>query len=89
MLSLGMTKTKKPSRREGHIFRTRPASPRGVWHAQKVCEDLEQLRVLRDYLIFRRKVLMPYDDLTKAIDDYVEKLTGDRRTLHGQNHSIG
>jgi hypothetical protein len=58
-------------------------------HAQAVATDPEQLRILRDYLIFKRKVLIPYDDLTKAIDDYVEKLTGDRRTLHGQNHSIG
>jgi hypothetical protein len=32
---------------------------------------------------------VPHHDLTKAIDDYVERLTGDRRTLHGQNHSIG
>jgi hypothetical protein len=54
-----------------------------------VAEDLEQLRVLRHYLIFKRRVHIPYDDLSKAIDDYVEKLTGDRRTLHAQSHSIG
>jgi len=62
---------------------------REEWRAQKVAEDLEQLRILRDYLIFKRKVRIPYDDLTKAIDDYVEKLTGDRRTLHAPHHSIG
>jgi hypothetical protein len=28
-------------------------------------------------------------DLIDAIDDYVGKLTGDRRALHAQNHSIG
>jgi hypothetical protein len=27
--------------------------------------------------------------LIDAIDDYVEKLTGDRRSLHAQNHGIG
>jgi hypothetical protein len=58
-------------------------------HAANVAADLEQLRILRDYLIFKAKVRIPDDDLRKAIDDYVEKLTGDRRTLHAQNHSIG
>jgi hypothetical protein len=28
-------------------------------------------------------------DLISAIDDYVEKLTGDRTTLHAPRHSIG
>jgi hypothetical protein len=32
---------------------------------------------------------VPHHDLTKAIDDYVGKLTGNRRTLHGQTLSIG
>jgi hypothetical protein len=58
-------------------------------HAQAVATDLEELRRLRHYLIFNKKAGVPHHDLTKAIDDYVEKLTGDRRTLHGQNHSIG
>jgi hypothetical protein len=44
---------------------------------------------LRDYLIFKAKVRIPDDDLRKAIDDYVEKLTGDRTTLHAPRHSIG
>ena len=56
-------------------------------HAIDVAADLEELRRLRRYLIFGRKVLLPYD-LTRAIDDYVEKLTGDRRTLHAPGHSI-
>jgi hypothetical protein len=51
--------------------------------------DLEQLDVLRRYLIFNTKAREPARELLDAIDDYVEKLTGDRRTLHGQNHSIG
>jgi hypothetical protein len=35
-------------------------------HAQAVAADLEQLRILRDYLIFKRKVRIPYSDLTKG-----------------------
>jgi hypothetical protein len=57
-------------------------------HAIDVAADLEELRRLRHYLIFDRKVLLPYGDLTHAIDDYVENLTGDRRTLHAPGHSI-
>jgi hypothetical protein len=51
--------------------------------------DLEQLDKLRSYLILHTKAREPARELIDAIDDYVEKLTGDRRTLHGQNHSIG
>jgi hypothetical protein len=54
-----------------------------------VAVDLEQLAALRKYLIFERKAGVSADSLIKAIDDYVEKLTGDRRTLHAQHHSIG
>jgi len=56
---------------------------------QAIAADLEELRRLRHYLIFKKKAGVPHYDLTKAIDDYVERLTRDRRTLHGQNHSIG
>jgi hypothetical protein len=41
-------------------------------HAQAVAADLEELRRLRDYLIFRAKVLLPPDALTNAIDNYVD-----------------
>jgi hypothetical protein len=58
-------------------------------HAANVAADLEQLRILRDYPIFRAKVRIPHDDLRKAIDDHAEKLTGDRTALHGHAHSIG
>jgi len=57
-------------------------------HAIDVAADLEELRRLRHYLIFNAKVRIPYQDLIRAIDDYVEKLTGDRRTLHAPGHSI-
>jgi hypothetical protein len=58
--------------------------------ARRQCRpDLEELRRLRHYLIFKAKVRIPDDDLRKAIDDYVEKLTGDRTTLHAPRHSIG
>jgi hypothetical protein len=58
-------------------------------HAAGVAADLEHLAALRKYLIFDRKVTVPGRDLIDAIDDYVEKLTGDRRTLHAQHHRIG
>jgi hypothetical protein len=58
-------------------------------HAANVAADLEQLRILRSYLIFHSRVRIPHDDLTRAIDDHVEKLTGDRTALHAPRHSIG
>jgi hypothetical protein len=57
--------------------------------AERVKADLEQLQKLRDYLIFKSRTGVPGRPLIDAIDDYVEKLTGDRRSLHAQNHSIG
>jgi hypothetical protein len=59
------------------------------WRAQAVAADLEQLDKLRRYLIFDTKAREPARELIDAIDDYVGKLIGDRRTLQGQNHSIG
>jgi hypothetical protein len=56
---------------------------------EAVKADLEQLDALRKYLIFKKRSGVPATELISAIDDYVEKLTGDRRTLHGQSHSIG
>jgi hypothetical protein len=47
------------------------------------------LQKLRDYLIHKSRTAVPGRPLIDAIDDYVEKLTGDRRSLHAQNHSIG
>jgi hypothetical protein len=44
---------------------------------------------LRKYLIFDKKAGVPAQDLISAIDDYAEKLTGDRCALHVQGHSIG
>jgi sRNA-binding protein len=58
-------------------------------HAAAVAADLEQLAALRKYLIFDKKAGIPAQDLISAIDDYAEKLTGDRRALHAQGHSIG
>jgi hypothetical protein len=58
-------------------------------HAANVAADLEQYRILRNYLIFKAKVRVPDDDLSKAIDDYVEKLTGDRTKLHASHDTIG
>lgn len=57
-------------------------------NATAVAADLEHLGALRKYLIFDRKAGISADRLIKAIDDYAEKLTGDRRALHAQHHSI-
>jgi hypothetical protein len=54
-------------------------------HAAGVAADA----ALRKYLIFDRRVDVPGRDLIDAIDDYAEKLTGDRSALHAQHHSIG
>jgi hypothetical protein len=51
-------------------------------HAQAVAADLEELRRIRHYLIFHTKARVPARDLLDAIDDYVGKLTGDRRPAH-------
>jgi hypothetical protein len=58
-------------------------------HALAVATDLEELRRIRRYLILNTKARVPARELIDAIDDYVGKLTGDRRTLHDQNHCIG
>ncbi|MEA2822340.1 MAG: hypothetical protein QOJ86_4344 [Bradyrhizobium sp.] len=52
--------------------------------------DLEALRVIRDYLIFKAKNRgFAYERLKAAIDDYAEELTGDRNALHAKPASIG
>jgi hypothetical protein len=52
--------------------------------------DLEALRVIRDYLIFKAKTRgYAYDRLKVAIDDYAEEITGDRTALHAKPASIG
>ena len=58
-------------------------------HAAAVAADLEEIRRLRRYLILGTKARLPATELLTAIDDYVEKLTGDRTTLHAPRHSIG
>jgi hypothetical protein len=57
-------------------------------HATAVAADLEQLAALRKYLLFERKAGVSADGLIKAIDDFAEKLTGDRRALHAQHHTL-
>jgi hypothetical protein len=82
--------TKAENRAAAKAFdEDRERKRREEWRAQAVAADLEQLDKLRRYLIFDTKAREPARELIDAIDDYVEKLTGDRRTLHSQNHSIG
>ena len=82
--------TKAENRTAAKAFhQERERQRRDEWRAQAVAADLEELRRIRHYLIFGKKAGVPHHDLTKAIDDHVEKLTGDRRALHAPNHSIG
>jgi hypothetical protein len=82
--------TKAENRAAAKAFhQEREQKRREEWRAQAVAADLEELRRIRHYLIFHTKARVPARELLDAIDDYVWKLTGDRRTLHGQNHSIG
>jgi hypothetical protein len=82
--------TKAENRAAAKAFdEDRERKRREEWRAQAVAADLDQLDKLRRYLIFDTRAREPARELIDAIDDYVEKLTGDRRTLHAQNHSIG
>ncbi len=52
--------------------------------------DLEALRVLRDYLIFKANTRGDaWERLRGAIDDYAGEITGDRTALHAKPASIG
>jgi hypothetical protein len=52
--------------------------------------DLEALRVIRDYLIFKAKTRGDaHERLRIAIDNYAEEITGDRTALHSKTASIG
>jgi hypothetical protein len=52
--------------------------------------DLEALRVIRDYLIFKAKTRGDaYERLKIAIDDYASEIIGDRTALHSKPASIG
>jgi len=82
--------TKAENRAAAKAFdEDRERKRREEWRAQAVAADLDQLDKLRRYLIFDTKAREPARELIDAIDNYVEKLTGDRRTLHAQNRSIG
>jgi hypothetical protein len=83
-----MTKTENRAAAKAY-HQERELKRREEARAIAVAADLEELRRLRDYLIFKAKVRIPHEDLTRAIDDYVEKLTGDRTALHAPHHSIG
>lgn len=52
--------------------------------------DLEALRIIRDYLIFKaKKRCDARDRLITAIDEYAGEITGDRTALHAKPASIG
>jgi hypothetical protein len=52
--------------------------------------DLEALRVIRNYLIFKANTRGDaHTRPTIAIDDYAGEITGDRTALHAKSASIG
>lgn len=51
--------------------------------------DLEKLDDLRRYLATGLKSRVDPRDLINALDDFAEKLTGDRTALHSKPSSIG
>ncbi len=87
-LRCGMTKTE--NRAAAKAYRQdKERRWREEARAAAVAADLEEMRKLRDYLIFRAKAQVPARALIDAIDDHAEKLTGDRTALHGHAHSMG
>jgi hypothetical protein len=87
-LRCGMIKTENRAAAKAYHLE-RMQRHREEARAIAVAADLEEIRRLRHYLIFHTKARVPARELIDAIDDYVGKLTGDRRTLPGRNHSIG
>jgi hypothetical protein len=83
--------TKAENRAAAKAWREeRQRQHREAERAEAVQVDLEELRRLRHYLIFRRRVLDPdREALMVAIDAYVEQLTGDRTALHAKSAPIG
>ena len=67
----------------------REAERRAVARAEAAKAALAELARLRNYLICKLQSRVERRPLIDAIDDMAEKLTGDRRALHAQNHSIG
>jgi hypothetical protein len=84
----GMTKTENRAAAKAYQ-QEKERRWREETQAAAVAADLEEMRKLREYLIFHAKAKVPTRALIDAIDDHAERLTGDRRTLHGHSHSIG
>jgi hypothetical protein len=83
-----MTKTENRAAAKAY-HQEREQKRREEARALAVAADIEELRRLRRYLILGTRAREPADALIRAIDDYVEKLTGDRTSLHAPRHSIG
>lgn len=83
-----MTKTENRAAAKA-FHREQDRQRREESQAEATAADLEELRKLRDYLIFKARSGVPAQALIAAIDDHVEKLTGDRTALHAKSSSIG
>jgi hypothetical protein len=74
-LSLRNDEGRKPSRREAYQ-QEKDRRWREEAQAAAVAADLEEMRKLREYLIFHAKAKVPTRALIDAIDDHAERLTG-------------
>lgn len=82
--------TKAENRAAARAYATeKDAKRRQAAHADAVAADLDHLAALRRYLITGQRAMVPAQALIEAIDDHVEKLTGDRTALHAKTGSIG
>lgn len=82
--------TQKENRAAARAFHEEQEAKRREQIRQDAAKaDLEELEKLRRYLISGLRSRVDASDLVKAIDDYAEKLTGDRTALHAKSSSIG
>lgn len=82
--------TKAENRAAGRAFAAeQELKRRQAAHADAVKADLQQLAVLRRYLISGPRSGVPAQPLIAALDDYAGKLTGDWTALHAKSSSIG
>jgi acetyl-CoA carboxylase alpha subunit len=82
--------TKTENRAAARAFREEQEAKRREQIRQDAAKaDLEELGKLRRYLVTGQKSRVDASDLLNAIDDFAEKLTGDRTALHSKSSSIG
>lgn len=82
--------TQKENRAAARAFHAEKETGRREQMRQDAIKaDLEKVDALRSYLIKGSRFRAEASDLIEAIDDFAEKLTGDRTALHAKMASIG